>query len=293
MVHTAALRLLYEHPADVIVCCHPCLSDPILRALLKTRNPTPLITLVTDLGTAHAFWFVPGVTRCLVPIGSVRRQALACGLPAERVLVTGLPVGPHFVSTAREAPTAVRKRLGLRPDLPLVLLISGGEGMGPLHRLCRAVAHSGVQAQLVTIVGRNERLRARLAAETWPLPMRVEGFVRNMHEWMRAADLLVTKAGPSTISEALVMGLPIALSGALPGQERPNVDHVVRSGAGLWTPTPGKVAATVRELLAPNNPRLTEMAACARALAQPDAAWRVGEVVWNAATQQNSAGLLT
>ncbi len=280
LARVALLRLLRDHPADVIVCCHPLLNDPILHTLTKAEVQTSLITLVTDLIGAHSFWFVPGVTRCLVPTEGARWRALACGLPAERVLVTGLPVSPHFVVAAQEDPLAVRRRLGLVPGLPVVLLVSGAEGMGPLRRISRAVANSGVQAQLVVVAGHNERLRAKLAAETWPLPVRVEGFVHNMHEWMRAADLLVTKAGPSTISEALVMGLPIVLSDALPGQERPNVDYVVQAGAGVWAPTPRQVVAAVRELLAPGNLRLAQMAACARAIAQPDAAWRVAETVW-------------
>jgi 1,2-diacylglycerol 3-beta-galactosyltransferase len=280
LVHSAVLRLLRNHPADVILCCHPAFNDPLLRALTQAKARTPLVTLVTDLIAAHALWFAPGVTRCLVPTEGARQRALACGVPAERVLVTGLPVSGSFAAAAREDPLVVRQRLRLRPGLPVVLVVSGAEGMGPLRRLCRTVAESGVRAQLAVITGRNERVRARLAAEPWPLPVRVEGFVDNMHEWMRAADLLVSKAGPSTISEALVVGLPLVLSGALPGQERPNVDHVVRAGAGVWAPTPSRVAGVVQELLAPDNPRLAHMAARARALARPDAARRVAEAVW-------------
>jgi len=277
----AALRdLLHEHPADVIVSCHPVLNHLTLRILTQIRARTALITLVTDLATGHALWFAPEVAHCLVPTGESREQALARGLPAERVLVTGLPVHPRFVEVAQEDPLVVRRRLGVRLESPMVLLVSGAEGMGPVRRISRAVADSGIQAQLVIVAGRNERLRARLSAETWPLPVRVEGFVDNMHEWMRAADLLVTKAGPSTVSEALVMGLPMVLSDALPGQERPTVDYVVRAGAGVWAPTPGRAAAAVRELLTPGNPRLAHMSACARALAQPDATRRVAEVVW-------------
>ena len=281
-VRPALLRLLHDHPADVIVSCHPLLNHLTLRTLIQTRARTTLITLVTDLATAHAFWFVPEIPRCLVPTGGSRQRALARGLPAERILVTGLPVSPRFVMAAQEDPRAVRRRLGLEPDQPVVLLISGAEGMGPLRRLCQGVADSGVRAQLVAVAGRNERLRARLAAEAWPLPARVEGFVHNMHEWMRAADLLVTKAGPSTISEALVVGLPMVLSGALPGQEQPNVDYVVQAGAGVWAPTPDQVVSAVRELLTPGTGtlRLAQMAASARALARPDAARRVAEVVW-------------
>jgi 1,2-diacylglycerol 3-beta-galactosyltransferase len=282
-VRAAILRLMRDHPADVIVCFHPIFNHLVLQTLTQTGAKTPLITQVIDLATAHAFWFVPGITLCLVPTGENRRWALARGLPAERVLVTGLPVGPRFVTAAQEDPYAVRRRLGLKTDLPTVLLVGGAEGMGPLRHISKAVAGSGVQAQLVVITGRNERLRARLSAETWPFPVQVKGFVHNMHEWMRAADLLVTKAGPSTVSEALVLGLPMVLSGALPGQERPTVDYVVQAGAGVWAPTPGRVTRAVRELLAPNSPALARMAARARTLARPDAAWRVAKVVWAAA----------
>ncbi len=282
-VRPALLRLIRDHPADVIVCFHPILNHSILQTLAQTGTKTPLITQVIDLATAHAFWFAPQVTRCLVPTEENRKRALAHGLPAERVLVTGLPVDPRFTAAAQQDPHATRQRLGLEPDLPVVLLVGGGEGMGPLHRISRAVTNSGVQAQLVIITGRNERLRAILSAETWPIPVRVEGFAPNMHEWMRAANLLVTKAGPSTVSEALVLGLPMVLSGALPGQERPTVDYIVQAGAGIWAPTPGEVAESVRELLAPDCPALARMGARARALARPDAAWRAAEVVWAAA----------
>ena len=280
VVRAATSRLLRDHPADAIVSCHPLLNYPLLRLLNESQATTPLITLVTDLIAAHAFWFAPGVARCLVPTEGARRRALACGMPAERVLVTGLPVRSRFIVAAREDSSAVRRRLGLEPGLPVVLLVSGAEGMGELCRVGKAVADSGVQAQLVIVTGRNERLQARLTAETWPLPVRVEGFVPNMHEWMRAANLLVTKAGPSTISEALVMGLPMVLSGALPGQERPNVDYIVPAGAGVWAPAPERVAMVVRELLLPGNPHLAQMAARARSLAQPDAARRVAEIAW-------------
>jgi 1,2-diacylglycerol 3-beta-galactosyltransferase len=283
LAREAANQLLQNHAADAIVCCHPALNHVLVRALQRRRGRAAMITLVADLATAHALWFAPGVSRCLVPTEDVRQCAMACGLPAERILVTGLPVNSQFISASSQDPLAVRRRLGLRTDRSMVLFLGGAEGMGPLRRLCQAVVHSGAQAQLVVIAGRNGRLQRRLSAAEWPLPVRVEGFVHNMHEWMRAADLVVTKAGPSTISEALVVGLPLVLSGALPGQEQPNVDYIVRAGAGVWAPTPGQVAKTVRELISPGNKRLAQMAARAQTLAHPDAAQRVAETVWAAA----------
>jgi 1,2-diacylglycerol 3-beta-galactosyltransferase len=284
-VQTGLLRLVQDHPADAIVSCHPLFSKPILRVLIDAGIKTPLITLVTDLGTAHALWFEPGVTYCLVPTEGARQAALACGLPADRIQVTGLPVSSRFAEAAQEDPLAMRRRLGLAPDLPVVLLVSGAEGMGPVRRLCKRIVDSGVRAQLAIIAGRNERLRASLAAKTWPLPVRVEGFVDNMHEWMRAADLLVTKAGPSTVSEALVVGLPMVLSGALPGQEQPNVDHIVQAGAGIWAPAPKLVAEAICELLTSAPSKLDQMSARALVIARPDAAQQAAEAIWAIARQ--------
>lgn len=279
------LNLLSDHPADVVVCCHPLLKAPIAQALEIAGLEIPLITLVTDLASGHASWFVPGGERCLVATERARARALACGLPAESVRVTGLPVGPCFVDAAQQQPVLARARLGLDSGLPVVLLLSGANGMGPSSHLLQAVVNSGVQAQLVMITGRNEQLRAKLSSEAWPMPVKIRGFVHNMHEWMRAADLLVTKAGPSTISEALVMGLPMVLSGALPGQERPNVDYVVQGGAGVWAPSPIGVAEAVQDLLSFDNQMLVQLGARAQELARPDAAWRVAEIIWNRASE--------
>lgn len=282
-VRRPALSFLRDHPADAIVSCHPILNQVVARSLQQARVRTRLVAMVTDLATAHAFWFAPQAQLYLVPTEGVRRRALESGISPERVVVTGLPVGPQFIAIAHEDKLAVRQRLGLDPDRPLVLLVGGGEGMGPMHSLCHALANSGVQATIVVITGRNKRLRARMENESWPVPVRIEGFVHNMHEWMRAADLLVSKAGPSTICEALVVGLPIVLSGALPGQEIPNVEYVVRGGAGIWAPSPRKVAEAVRELLSPASDRLRQMAARARGLARPEAAQRIAEILWQVA----------
>lgn len=278
---TSILNVLDDHPADVIVCCHPLLKAPIARALTTEGLETQLITLVTDLVSGHASWFVPGGDRYLVATEQARECALACGVPMESVEVTGLPVRPCFVSAAERNPVSARRNLELDPTIPVVLLVSGADGVGPLVELVTALVNSGVKAQLAVITGSNKKLYERLESHTWSLPLRTERFVTDLHQWMRAADLLVTKAGPSTLSEALVMGLPMILSGALPGQERPNVDYIVDSGAGVWAPTPMQTAEIVRELLDSDGQSLARMRRSAQALAQPDAARRAAQSIWN------------
>ncbi|MGQ9466944.1 MAG: MGDG synthase family glycosyltransferase [Anaerolineae bacterium] len=277
LTYPRALRLFREHPADIIVSFHPVPVYTISRALEWAGLSTPLIAVGTDLVVMHAAWVAPGVRRYLVATEAAREQLLRHGVEPERVEVTGLPISPRFQQVAAEDPAAVRRRLGLEPDRPTVLLMGGGVGFEPLEKVARAVAAATPTAQRVIIAGQNERLRERLLAISWPAPTRIEGFVENIPEWMRAADVLVTKAGPATIAEALTIGVPMVLWGAIPAQETPNVHLVVREGAGIWAPEPEQAAAAVARLIA--NPVARRVSA-----GSPAAAHRVADILWETAS---------
>ena len=157
--------------------------------------------------------------------------------------------------------------------------------MGPLYQIARAIEGVCPHVQLAVVTGRNQRLGARLAATAWRVPLRVYGFVdraREMPRLMSAADLLVTKAGPGTIHEAFLAGLPLILSGAIPGQEEGNVRLAVDGGAGVWAPVPREAAALVARWLSAEDDTLARMAACSRGLARPHAAAAVAEEIWRA-----------
>jgi 1,2-diacylglycerol 3-beta-galactosyltransferase len=290
-------RLLAEHPADAVVSVHPLFNHCVNWAMRETGLRRPYVTVVTDLWTAHAFWFYPHVTRVIVPTEGARRRGISYGVPAHRITVRGLPVARRFTQALREAPSkpAARARLGLAREGRVVLLVGGGDGMGPLFDTARALDAAlpgdGAAPQLVVVTGRNAALRERLLAQSWRLPVRVEGFVTNMPEWMAAADVLVTKAGPGTITEGLLSGLPLVLIGKVPGQEDGNVDYVVESGVGAWEPRPEHAAATLRDWLAPGNPILARMAARARRLASPDAASCIAADILQAVARQDAPAL--
>jgi 1,2-diacylglycerol 3-beta-galactosyltransferase len=271
-------RLLLEHPSDALVSVHPLFNHCVNWTMRDLGLHRPYITVVTDLWTAHAFWFYPHVTHIIVPTEGARQRGLSCGVPVERITVRGLPVARRFTQALRQAPgkPAVRARLGLAPAGRVVLIVGGGDGMGPLFDTTRAIDAAlpinGPPPQLVIITGRNAALRRRLRAHPWRLPIRIEGFVSNMPEWMAAADVLVTKAGPGTITEGLLSGLPLVLIGKVPGQEDGNVDFVVENGVGAWEPQPERAAATLRVWLEPSNAVLPLLSERARQLAPADAA---------------------
>jgi 1,2-diacylglycerol 3-beta-galactosyltransferase len=268
-VRRAVRRFVREHPADVIVSVHPLFQVPLLRALGKHRPP--FITVVTDLVSTHAMWYDSKVDCCLVPTEPARSRALACGLPADKVRVVGLPIAAKFSRPPADK-LQVRGGLGWRTDLPAVLVMGGGEGMGPIFETACAIDGIGLPLQMAVVAGRNEGLRQRLSEAAWKAPVHIYGFVTNVPDLMTAADMIVTKAGPSSITEAFNAGLPIILSSALPGQEEGNVGYVVGEGAGVWAPNPKRVAQSVRAWLVDSRDALGQAARNARSLARPNAA---------------------
>jgi 1,2-diacylglycerol 3-beta-galactosyltransferase len=274
-VRPAAKQLVREHPADLVLNVHPLFNSPVLRALGK-HHP-PFVTVVTDLVTAPNFWFHRRVDFCVVPTEEVESSALLNGLEPSQIRLYGLPVGKRFGEPADK--TTLRIQLGWPMDRKVVLLIGGGEGMGPLYDTAREIARLNPDCALSIIAGRNAKLKHRLENFAWEQPVFVYGFVSNMPDFMRAADILVTKAGPGTICEALNAGLPIILYSRIPGQEDGNVRYVMEEGAGRWAPGAERTALAVQKWL--SNPDLRNKAAeaCTR-IARPQAARMVADLIW-------------
>jgi 1,2-diacylglycerol 3-beta-galactosyltransferase len=207
---------------------------------------------------------------------SARAVALACGLPDERVRVIGLPIRRAFAEMSSHPKPEVRAQLGLSPDRPAVMLTGGGAGIGRLlpnaQAIARRLAAQGVSAQLIIITGHNRELQRRLRAESWPVPVTIRGYVDNMAEWLAAADILISKAGPGTLAEAASLGVPVIIADFVPGQEEGNVAWTLQHGAGVFERNPDQIAALVADWLLPGNPTLRRMSAQARAIARPHAA---------------------
>ena len=206
-------------------------------------------------------------------------MALACGIPDERVRVIGLPIRRAFAEMFNRPKAEIRAHLGLAPDQPLVLMTGGGAGIGRLMPIAQAVARRlsrhHPKAQMVIVTGQNRTLYRQLCAEAWPIPVFVRGYVENMAEWLAAADMLITKAGPGTLAEAACLGVPVMITGYIPGQETGNVAWTVEHGAGVFEQDPDRIAGLVAHWLRPGNSSLATMSTRARAIARPDASAQI------------------
>jgi 1,2-diacylglycerol 3-beta-galactosyltransferase len=266
---------------NLVISVHPLQINLPLRILRSAGNQAPFISVVTDPVTPPVAWFCSEVDLCVVATEPARRAAVANGMDPAKVKIIGLPIRRAFAEIHGQSRPGARAALGMRPDLPLVLLTGGGAGIGKLLATARAItcelADHQVPAQMGIIAGNNEALQRRLRSEPWPLPVTVLGFVEDMPGWLAATDLLITKAGPTTLAEAACAGVPVMITGFVPGQETGNVTWTLEHSAGVFAPDITQAAQLVSEWLRPGNPHLAEMAARARSIAQPDAAVRIVE----------------
>lgn len=145
-------RLVREHPGDLIVSVHQLPNAPMARAIRACGSKIPFTTVVTDLVSTHAAWFTNQADLIIVPTTVAYRRALNLGISPERMEVIGLPVAERFCKPAGDR-VEIRKRLGWPQDRTVVLLVGGGEGMGPLEPTAHAIDAAGLPVQLVIIAG--------------------------------------------------------------------------------------------------------------------------------------------
>jgi 1,2-diacylglycerol 3-beta-galactosyltransferase len=268
---------------DCVVSFHPLLNHVGVRAVHSRSRKVPVVTVITDLVDIHVAWACPEVDAVVVPSPGGLDHCRRAGIPASRCHDFGLAVDRRFTELPSdpEGIATMRRRLGLRADAFVVLVCGGADGSGGLVKHARAIAAASLDVDVVVICGRNQRARSALAGlhVRSGRPVRVLGYVNNMPEWMRASDVVVSKAGPGTIAEALCCGLPLLLVWYLPGQERGNVEWVVDIGAGRYVPRDDQLVDAVAELAAPGSEALATMRAAVKAAARPDATRRIADLI--------------
>jgi processive 1,2-diacylglycerol beta-glucosyltransferase len=226
-------KQLQSFRPDAVVATFPAPNGLMSELRSEGFTKVPNVSIVTDY-TAHPQWIHEYTDLYCVASDAVRRELIAFGVPADRICVTGIPVRSQFeeshVQTLLEHRDGLRSDYGLLPDKPLVLLMSGGAGvLADVAGWEQIIQRS--KAQFCVICGRNERLYKRLKVLETPR-VRVLGFTDRIDEWMSMADLVISKAGGITVTEALAMELPMLIYRPIPGQEGRNARFVVQLGAG-------------------------------------------------------------
>jgi len=243
------IRYLIQENPDVIISTHFLACE--LAAGLKKRNriDSKLITVITDYGV-HPFWISPGTDLYVAASDFTRNRLVMEGVPVERISVLGLPFDPKFLRHFDRM--SLCGKLGIDHDKFTVLLMTGSFGFGPLEEIVEALHKD---CQVLVVCAGNKKLYTKLLRRNLE-NVKVFGFISNTEELMAAAQVIITKPGGGTITEVLIMELPVIFISAIPGQETANVQALSEYGIGVSPKSIEGIKNTVLDLK--NNPEKIE-----------------------------------
>jgi processive 1,2-diacylglycerol beta-glucosyltransferase len=272
----AVFEAIASFSPDVIVAAEVAACEMSAIAKASHLTDASVVSVITD-HHAEPAWVQRDVDAYLVPDEVVAEQLRGWGAPAEKIVVSGIPVETRVPRQQNNADGRTGFHLPAIPainaDRPVVLLMGGGMGPTRIDQVARVLCSGNTPMHVVAITGHDHRAGRRLqnVRGTALVSLNVLGWVDDVPALMRMASVLVTKPGGITTAEAALHGLPLVMFDPVPGPEESNAARIAHAGAGMTTDGPAAAAEAVIMLLG-DEPRRRAMSAAARSLARPHAA---------------------
>ena len=277
-------QLLDDFDPDLALCSHFLPTSLLHQRKKKKKFSKPVATVITDFDV-HGMWLATPSDHYFAAVPEARAYLQTFGISGRAISVFGIPTHPVFSQVKDRAATAAK--LGLRSDLPTILISTGGFGVTNVGLILDALSHLKTPVQIVAACGRNADLKAgleaQLAAPDRPaMPVfHVIGFTQDFDEYMACADVMLGKPGGLTTWESFVKGLAWVVVRPIPGQEERNTYHLLEEGVGVWAYEERTLAFKVDELLSEQAPgggsRLQRMRESSLRMGRPEAASKILE----------------
>lgn len=247
------VKFLNEYDPAIVINTHFLGSEVMAHMKRKGMlKSTKLVSIVTDY-MPHSFWVDRVIDYYCVAQEETKKKLTARGIPEEKIRVFGIPIDRIF--SIKKDRKGLSAKIGIDPNKKTVLIGSGGFGVGPVKELVKELMTAKEAEQILVICGSNPRLYGEIGeiAQNAGKSVKVFQFVDNMDEMMTVSDVIVTKSGGMTSSEAMAKDLPMIVTSAIPGQEARNSDYLVKSGAAVKAYTVKKVKEVIEELFNSNE----------------------------------------
>ncbi len=268
--------LLNEKRPDIVVCTYPTPVGVLSALKNKALFDDFLATVITDY-EAHSGWIRRQVDLYLVADSDVERDLMDRGLPGSSVYISGIPIDPLF----GRAPTISRDKYGLPNDKPVVLFIAHAYRSGDVVKITETLNKEVPDAHLAILCGRRKDLIDRLRTRADAGRVTLFDYVERLNELMPACDVLVSKAGGITMTEAMACRLPVVVYRPIPGQERENARFLERQGAAALADKPAELAREVKSLTT-DPARAAAFKQAAGRIVFPDSADRAVQAILSA-----------
>lgn len=275
------IPLIENFHADVVISTHPFATEMISKLKKSNKINIPLICVMTDYAP-HLTWISSKVDAYVVSNDHMISSMKNMGVNPSAIYPFGIPVRKEFF--IRRDKNLLLKELGLSSDLPIILVMSGSDGLTNIEKIYATLQSLTANCQIVVITGKNLKLYERMKSLVNESKNKKYGeistffkmknkdhksggyikstkliyFTSEVSKYMQVADLLITKPGGLTISEALACDLPMILFDAIPGQEVENAKFLLKRNMAMKL-TDSHYDAKIIDSLLKNRKRLKMM----------------------------------
>jgi len=252
------IPLMEEQNPDVIISTHPFVTEMVSHLKGKKVVSAPLICLMTDYGP-HRAWIADHVDAYIVSTPDMIPPMQAMGVKKELIYPFGIPVGDVFFTKGEEK-SAILTKLGMEPEVPTILIMAGSFGVTNIMNIYKDLIKLPTEFQIIIITGRNQRLYEAFTPviEHSTKKTKLVYFTDEVENYMHASDLIITKPGGLTVSEALACNIPLAVFDAIPGQEEDNANFLLTHDMAVKLDRSVDTGVTIHALLE-DSKRLEEM----------------------------------
>ena len=270
-------ELIKRYRPDTIICTHPFPADAVSHLLQHRQVSFDSCAIITDY-SVHQMWVCPKLNHYFVAIDSMRDQLVEFGISRDIIHVSGIPVSEPFCRDYDKG--QCRRELGLTMDKPLVMMMGGGLGLGGMDGALDQLEKIREQLQLMVIAGRNDELKRKVEAfaKTSHHEVLTWGYTDKVAVMMAAADILITKPGALTLTEAMSLGLPMVLHEPIPGPETDNARFMSEGGMAIWLHSGDSLAKIIGNLLK-HPEKLSLMRQNSLKFRRIDAAWQIARAM--------------
>lgn len=270
-------KLFDEFNPDIVVCtqAYPC---GMVADYKKTYGVSlPLVAVLTDY-IPHSYWVYDMVDYYITPSEDVSARLEKKGVAPSKIKPYGIPFDQKFNQPLNNK--EIFGKLNLNPQKPVVLIMGGGQGLGPIKTIVKSLEKSGHDIQELIVTGTNKKLFRSLKREIkhYKKSIHLFGFLQNIHELMRISCVIISKPGGVTTAEVLSIGLPMIIVKPIPGQEVNNTNFLTSKAAAIKVDEPKEVHRIIDELLK-DKAKLAHLAQAAAKIAKPNASLDIAKLL--------------
>ncbi len=270
-------KLFDSFKPELVVCTQAFPCGMVADFKKDYRDNLPLVAVLTDY-IPHSYWVYDEVDYYIAPSEDVAARLEKKGVKPAKIKSYGIPFDHKFNQHLDSAD--IFNKLKLDSQKPVVLIMGGGQGLGPIKTIVKSLEKCRLDIQELIVTGTNKQLFRSLKRKVkrYKKAIQLFGFVHNIHELMHIADLIITKPGGVTTAEVLSMGLPMVIVKPIPGQEVNNTNFLTQKTAAVKVDDPKEVYQTIDDLLA-NRAKLERLKAAGLKIAKPDASMDIAKLI--------------